>query len=274
MDLEQTANLLLSKKEQLLQENEQLKSLLSVVKENVDLRARMQSFNNDNLEASSVCFLPGRNPSTLLKTTLDERQFRKDLDQTKLQQERRTLSPTDFWSFIQNSAHADTCERSHSGQADVALEGNARILGEIVLQLDRRILSHVFQGHRRLYGFTVQNIPDKIIEVSTNPLMGKVDKGYQRHLTQRYDDLMEQLNQLGYKKTLHPQFSEFIINTYGILKGRSREFRTQQVGYNNPETLKMLIMTTAPIKLQENLQLLLKCLCNMAKNDKKPLLLW
>lgn len=43
-----------------------------------------------------------------------------------------------------------------------------RLLGEIAYQLDRRILSHIFQGHKRLYGFTLLNIPDKIIEVRTN----------------------------------------------------------------------------------------------------------
>lgn len=40
-----------------------------------------------------------------------------------------------------------------------------RLLGEIAYQLDRRILSYVFQGYKRLYGFTLRNIPDKIIEV-------------------------------------------------------------------------------------------------------------
>ena len=50
MDLEQTVAALQSKNEQLGQENDQLKLLLDVVKENRDLRARMQSFNSDSLD--------------------------------------------------------------------------------------------------------------------------------------------------------------------------------------------------------------------------------
>ncbi|XP_029307009.1 speriolin-like protein [Cottoperca gobio] len=237
--LEQTLAALLSKNGQLGKENDLLKSMLSVVKENVDLRGRMQSFNNETLEE---------------------------------------------------------------------LTGPDRLLGEIVYQLDRRILSHVFQGQRRLYGFTLPNIPGKIreikscpiicpfrktilitfhyydsivshvllplLQVSTHPLTGKVDEGYQLHLTQRHADLMERLNQLGYKTELHPPFTEFIVNNYGILKDRPGENSAQSMDYNNPDFLSTLIMTTAPRMLQKDLLLLLTCLCNMAEKDRKPLLLW
>lgn len=113
-----------------------------------------------------------------------------------------------------------------------------------------------------------------LLKVSQQPLTGKVDEGYRLHLSQRYDELMERLNKLGYKATLHPQFSEFIVNTYGILKERPGENSTQEMDYNNPEYLGRLIMTTAPRKLQKDLLLMLTCLCNMAETDRKPLLLW
>ncbi|XP_018544331.2 uncharacterized protein LOC108891617 [Lates calcarifer] len=275
MDLEQTVAALLSKNETLGQENDELKLMLSVFNDYIDLRARMQRFNN-TLEESIVCSPSGSRPSSLWQATINEGKFRKDLQQSKINHEHRTSSPADFKSFIQSSVHVDTSERaeSQSCQTDVPPEDNDRMLGEIAYQLDRRILSYVFQGHKRLYGFTLLNIPDKIIQVSTHPLTGKVDEGYRLHLTQRYADLMEQLNQLGYKTKLHPLFTEFIVNTYGILKMMPGDSNTKAMNYNNPDFLRKQIVTTAPRKIQKDLLLVLTCLCYMAEKDRKPLLLW
>lgn len=54
MDLEQTVAALQLENEKLWQENEQWKLMLNVVKENVDLRARMQSFNNAPQEITGI----------------------------------------------------------------------------------------------------------------------------------------------------------------------------------------------------------------------------
>ncbi|MEQ2168509.1 hypothetical protein GOODEAATRI_015272 [Goodea atripinnis] len=110
--------------------------------------------------------------------------------------------------------------------------------------------------------------------VSTHPLTGKVDEGYQLHLTKRYTDLMEELSQLEYKAALHPPFCEFIINTYGILKERPSKHSSQGTEYNNPDFLMKLIENIAPRRLQKDLLLVLSCLCYMAVKDKKPLLAW
>ncbi|KAF6739699.1 Speriolin-like protein [Oryzias melastigma] len=161
----------------------------------------------------------------------------------------------------------DRTQACNSGSVDEST-GPSRLLGEIAFQLDKRILMHIFQAQKRLYGFTLLNIREKIIEVSTHPVTGNVDKGYQLYLTQRYTTLMNRLSQLGYKAALHPLFSEFVVNTYGNLKERPNENSLHLV---TPNSLKKVILATAPKKLQKDLLLLLNCLCYMKEDDRKPL---
>lgn len=58
MDQEQVIATLLSENEKLVQENDQLKWMLGLVKENQDLRGRM-TFNSDTMEElTGILFLP------------------------------------------------------------------------------------------------------------------------------------------------------------------------------------------------------------------------
>uniref|UniRef100_A0A3P9JRG3 Speriolin C-terminal domain-containing protein n=1 Tax=Oryzias latipes TaxID=8090 RepID=A0A3P9JRG3_ORYLA len=258
--------------------------------------SRTQAGNSGSLDESTA---QGAKPKCHLHSQLDEGQFRRDLGQSTSRQEQRTSSPTNFRSFLQTSAFRDTdgsevipdflntsldpsgiavrtseeqqkhfncfCFVIHSGYWAT---GPSRLLGEIAFQLDKRILMHIFQAQKRLYGFTLLNIREKITEVSTHPVTGNVDKGYQLYLTQRYNTLMNRLNQLGYKAALHPLFSEFVVNTYGNLKERPNENSLHLI---SPYALKKVILTAAPKKLQKDLLLLLSCLCYMAEEDRKPL---
>ncbi|XP_020850509.2 speriolin [Phascolarctos cinereus] len=73
-----------------------------------------------------------------------------------------------------------------------------RLVGEIAFQLDRRILSSIFPERVRLYGFTVSNIPEKIIQASLNTSNHKLDEELCQTLTQRYVTVMNRLQSLGY----------------------------------------------------------------------------
>lgn len=85
---------------------------------------------------------------------------------------------------------------------------------------------------------------------------------------------MYQLSVLGYNGTLHPPFSEFIINTYGILKDRPNTHTTQEQGYNNLDCLREAMLETAPSGLLKDLLVLLSCLCYLSEKDGKALILW
>nr|XP_045006873.1 speriolin-like protein [Jaculus jaculus] len=157
-------------------------------------------------------------------------------------------------------------------QSFAGAEKDGRIVGEIAFQLDRRILAYVFPGVTRLYGFTVSNIPEKIKQTSIKSLDGSVDEKKLRELTHRYLTLTARLEKLGYSREVHPVFSEFLINTYGILKQRP-DLRANPL-HSSPAALRKLVIDIVPPKFLGDSLLLLNCLCELSKEDSKPLFAW
>ncbi|KAM9697328.1 speriolin-like protein isoform 1-T1 [Dama dama] len=157
-------------------------------------------------------------------------------------------------------------------QSFTGTEKDGRIVGEIAFQLDRRILAYVFPGVTRLYGFTVSNIPEKIKQTSIKSLDGSVDEKKLRELTHRYLTLTARLERLGYNRDVHPVFSEFLINTYGILKQRP-DLRANPL-HSSPAALRKLVIDVVPPKFLGDSLLLLNCLCELSKEDSRPLFAW
>uniref|UniRef100_A0A8C7L9T9 Speriolin C-terminal domain-containing protein n=2 Tax=Oncorhynchus kisutch TaxID=8019 RepID=A0A8C7L9T9_ONCKI len=274
MDTEGGGASLRLENEKLRYENDHLKIMLDLMKENFHLKSKLQTsaLTSDNLREST-----GRNTTIQWQDIVDEDRFKHELHQSS-RHPHRTSSPVNLESYTKSCMCTDPREHEETASCSYVMSQKVkdpeRLLGEIAFQLDRRILSYVFQGQNRLYGFTVLNIRDKIIQVSTHPLTGKVDEGYRLQLSQRYTELMAKLKQLGYSMTLHPPFTEFIINTYGILKQRADSYSARELGYNSPDFLRRVVINSAPSKLLKDLLLLFSCLSFMARQDGKPLFLW
>uniref|UniRef100_A0A671FUK4 Spermatosis and centriole associated 1 n=1 Tax=Rhinolophus ferrumequinum TaxID=59479 RepID=A0A671FUK4_RHIFE len=148
-----------------------------------------------------------------------------------------------------------------------------RLVGEIAFQLDRRILSSIFPERVRLYGFTVSNIPEKIIQASLNPSNHKLDEELCQELTQRYVSIMNRLQSLGYNGRLHPALTEQLVNAYGILRERPELAASEGGSYSLEFLQRVLVETMHPSMLTDGL-LLLSCLSQLAHDDGKPMFIW
>ncbi|XP_059971469.1 speriolin [Mesoplodon densirostris] len=151
--------------------------------------------------------------------------------------------------------------------------GWERLVGEIAFQLDRRILSSIFPERVRLYGFTVSNIPEKIIQASLNPTDHKLDEELCQTLTQRYTSIMNRLQSLGYNGQVHPALTEQLVNTYGILRERPELAASKGGSYTVDFLQRVLVETVHPSMLTDAL-LLLSCLSQLAHDDGKPMFVW
>ncbi|XP_058421114.1 speriolin [Diceros bicornis minor] len=148
-----------------------------------------------------------------------------------------------------------------------------RLVGEIAFQLDRRILSSIFPERVRLYGFTVSNIPEKIIQASLNPSNHKLDEELCQTLTQRYVSIMNRLQSLGYNGRVHPALTEQLVNAYGILRERPELAASEGSSYTVDFLQRVLVETVHPSMLTDAL-LLLSCLSQLAHDDGKPMFIW
>ncbi|XP_074059235.1 speriolin isoform X10 [Macrotis lagotis] len=148
-----------------------------------------------------------------------------------------------------------------------------RLVGEIAFQLDRRILSSIFPERVRLYGFTISNISEKIIQASLNTSNQKLDEELCQTLTQRYVAIMNRLQSLGYNWQVHPGLTEQLVNAYGILRERP-ELAGSEGGNYTMDFLQRVVMETVPPSILNDALLLLSCLNQLSQDDGKPMFIW
>ncbi|XP_017821009.1 speriolin isoform X2 [Callithrix jacchus] len=186
----------------------------------------------------------------------------------------RTMEPSrkSMMEVGRKLAHRKTSKFPESPRVSKQLSWE-RLVGEIAFQLDRRILSSIFPERVRLYGFTVSNIPEKIIQASLNPNDHKLDEGLCQTLTQRYVSIMNRLQSLGYNGRVHPALTEQLVNAYGILRERQELAASEGSSYTVDFLQRVLVETVHPSMLTDAL-LLLSCLNQLAHDDGKPMFIW
>ncbi|KYO33564.1 speriolin-like protein isoform A [Alligator mississippiensis] len=212
---------------------------------------------------------PQRKPNPLFTSTRDITTEKTPLESAEIPRKKRV------W-FLESPV-GDELRKPHTyylneREIDLNAKKNGRIVGEIAFQLDRRILAYVFPGITRLYGYTVSNIPEKIKQASLKSLDGFVDEKKYQAMTQHYLSLLTRLEKMGYNCNVHPVFSEFLINTYGILKQRP-DLNSSPI-QSSPNDLRKIVIDTVPSKFLGDTLLLLNCLCELSKEDGKPLFAW
>ncbi|MEE6517176.1 hypothetical protein FKM82_027226 [Ascaphus truei] len=149
-----------------------------------------------------------------------------------------------------------------------------RIVGEISFQLDRMILSSIFPEQSRLYGYTVSSIQEKILQATSCPLTNKVDESQRGEMNRRFTDIINRLKKYGYDPRVHPTFSEYLVNTYGIMKDRPLPGTSELVSYSDPEVIRKMAAEAMPADVLKDVDVLLNCLVNLTKEDGKPLFIW
>ncbi|KAG9491517.1 hypothetical protein GDO78_000166 [Eleutherodactylus coqui] len=146
-----------------------------------------------------------------------------------------------------------------------------RVVGECAFQLNRRILTRMFPHYERLYGFSVSDIKKKILQLTTCPLTNKVDEAERTKLFERRHKLFNTLRQFGYDKQVHPNFTEYLVNTYGVLKHRPFPGADPQESYNCPVELRRMAAECMPCSDLDNVNIIIDCLERLAEEDGKPL---
>ncbi|KAJ8290708.1 hypothetical protein GJAV_G00016570 [Gymnothorax javanicus] len=227
-------------------ENSELRMMLDIARRNYDLQSVLISTQRTVDETENK----ERRMTLHWQDTLEEGQITTDLPSLSL----KSSGPMTMQSLGTDSSPKKIPKEPFSYSAQLSKEGRVPsdskkqevLLGEVAFQLERRILFHVFPGQSRLYGFTVLNIPEKILQVSKNPLTGKVDEDYHVQLSKRYRALMDRLYMLGYSAPIHGPFAESVINTYSIFKQRPDGSSAHEWGYFDPEYLRSIIIKISP----------------------------
>lgn len=166
-------------------------------------------------------------------------------------------------------------ENSKKFQDNNDKDWGKRVIGEIAFQLDRRILQYIFSHRRRLYGFTIRNIDEKIKEISFNDHVDGCDTVKVTELELKRDNVTKTLlEHANYDTKYHAIFSELVVNKYGILKVNPCDAKEQLKALKDYNVLQKIVSEHVDPEYKKDANILLKALNAMSLLDRKSILSW
>ncbi|XP_078608952.1 uncharacterized protein LOC144880574 isoform X2 [Branchiostoma floridae x Branchiostoma japonicum] len=148
--------------------------------------------------------------------------------------------------------------------------GCLRVVGELAFQLDMQILQYVFQ-RRRLYGFTLRNIADKIREEAEKENTSMEARVRTTVLETRLRHVLGVMEPAGYDWGVHPGLAEDTVNLCGVIKGRLDNRTLEALGYTDPCQLHHMVSSILPPSRVRGVIVLLDSLRALTANMGKPL---
>ncbi|KAK3608039.1 hypothetical protein CHS0354_031025 [Potamilus streckersoni] len=163
------------------------------------------------------------------------------------------------------------------------MKPNMRLVGEIAFQLDRRILDHVFTEARslqkksksshRFYGFSISTIYQMMHKIAKKG--NRFDNNMELEMRLKFEKMLVKLSSFGYIYDLHADFTQDIVNKYGLLNGPPDQLTIKGFGLDNPLVLRVLLAQLIRDRQElYDMLIILDCLCFLSYEDGKPLFIW
>lgn len=155
-----------------------------------------------------------------------------------------------------------------------------RLIGEVAFQLDRRILSYVFDNgkpdneKRRFYGYTITNVGSKLKKEAIDPVTGQLDTARYGTLHMRHEYLMTSLEALGYEIDHHSQVTSDFVNHYGLMPMPAQRADVEHFRPHNRDLLEAVLSSVVPDSEKKDVAVIVRCLAWLANADGRPMICW
>ncbi|XP_071847094.1 uncharacterized protein [Apostichopus japonicus] len=141
-----------------------------------------------------------------------------------------------------------------------------RLIGEVVFQLERRIMAYIFKGERVKLEYTILN---------ANQMIDRYHKSTESQLLNRKDKIFSHLRRCGLRAHRHNKLMMGLMEAYGTCDNLEEAKQiAKDNGWENHRNFKYDILQITPTNLLHDVIIFVDCLIYLANTDKAAIFLW